>query len=146
MIGFLKSLFGSRPQVTKPTPNSMDIGSVWIEFSEIVRPPGQAKFIDLLQKPENAKALSWLQPPTNCPMAKSLLRVLVDVHRNGHWDSLTTVDFVYRSDGVDPIKPPDSSIEGIRCMCVLLQASAKILWQADPKENTWGKIELTLEP
>ncbi|MEI7576511.1 MAG: hypothetical protein WCK51_06430 [Armatimonadota bacterium] len=139
-MSLLKKLFGTKPT---PTPvNEMSYDDVWVEFRRIVPYRDGKMFISVLQQPEYKEALAWLSPGTECPMAKSLVRGLVDYFRNPTGD-LDNLAMVYQAESVENWStPPGSSLTALGQIVAITGIKATVFYKPTPEEEH-VKIEIT---
>ena len=129
-MGILDRLFGRPSQPALPDVNEMSIDSVWEEFQSLATHPRAGLVFDSLKTPELQDALSWLRPPTDCPVANSLLRMLVDCHRKGAWPDGAKLEMLWEPTPDDPNgEPPESSIRGLQALCSLLGFSVSLFFK-----------------
>lgn len=134
---FLKKVFGRK---SLPSASESPIEEIWEEFLEVKLTPRLPKVKVILADPDHACIKDWLTPPTPCPMAKSLIRAMVDFHR-GHGEGFDNLAFVYQGDPDNWTDPPEASLGALAQVAGLMRVKVTVLYKPTP-DGEWAKLEL----
>ncbi|MCM2374494.1 hypothetical protein [Aporhodopirellula aestuarii] len=145
MLQLIRKLFGTEHTGNTTPTSEMSDAELWDELLATVRPPRSKPLRSRLSDPQFANVHEWLKPPTDCPMAKAMMRSLIDVQRSNGWKQFAEITLLYEIGDESYDEPPESSVRGVGGLCHILERPGMICWRTNPDDpDEFQKIEITL--